>query len=167
MCFFLIGVLFTSAFSTPCWEDVVPQNIVGLEFQVTSVVEGPDEVGIYTYTYTLYRIDQGLARYRDVSHVSFWFPCKLGAEKGVINGQFGIQMVCTGGGCPVLEMGGTGGMTEPVLDSACRFFWGFKFDECSETDGRFLLPNVDEVSYPADPADPHCKIALRSSAGPE
>ncbi len=158
---------FGCAFSAPCWEDVVPQDIVGFDFEVTSVVEGPSDAGIYTYVYTIYRIDQGLARYRGVSHIAFWFPCKLAAEKGIIGGTAGIDMTCTGGGCPVIEMGGTGGMTEPVLDSACRSFWGFKFDECDPDDDSFLRPNVDEISYPFDSSDPHCTIVLRSSAGPE
>ncbi|UCF78524.1 MAG: hypothetical protein JSW03_10675 [Candidatus Eiseniibacteriota bacterium] len=162
-----ICVLHSCSLAAPCWEEVVPQNVVGFDFEVTSVVEGPNEAGIYTYNYTLYRIDNGLTCYRDVSHIAFWFPCKLGAQKSVLNGQFGISMTCTGGGCPVLEMGGTNGMTEPVLDPACRFFWGFKFDECSETGGGFLRPKVDEISYPDDPLDPYCTIVLRSSAGPE
>jgi hypothetical protein len=160
-------LLFTCGFSAPCWEDVVPQDVVGFDFEITSAVEGPDDSGIYTYTYVVYRIDQGLARYRGVSHISFWFPCKLAAEKGIIDESFGIDMTCTGGGCPVLEMGGNGGMTEPVLGSACRFFWGFKFDECGPINDSFLRPNVDEISYPLDPSDPHCTITLRSSSGPE
>lgn len=162
------GCLLSScAFSAPCWEDVVPQDVVGFDFRVTSDVEGPSEAGIYVYTYTICRIDQGLARYKDVSHVSFWFPCKIAAQMGILNGRFGIQMACTGGGCPVLEIGGTRGMTEPVLGSDCGFFWGLKFDECDETGGHFLQPNIDEVSYPEDHSDPHCTIVLRSCAEPE
>lgn len=162
-----ICVMFGHAFSGSCWETLTPEDIVGFDFEIVSVVDGPDEGGFYTYTYTIYRHDQGIARYRDVSHISLWFPCKIAAQKSIQNGKFGIEVMCSEGGCPIIEMGGTCGMCEPVLDDECRSFWGIKLDECGNSGGRFLLPNLDEVTYPEDASDPHCVIAFRSSAEPE
>lgn len=165
----LIGIcaLFGHAFSQPCWETVTSEDVGGFDFEVTHVVQGPDKAGCYTYTYTIYRYDQGLARYKDVSHISFWFPCKIAAQRGIVNGEFGVHVTCTEGGCPVIELGGIMGMTEPALHHDCRSFWGFKLDECENGDGHFLFPNVNGVSYPEDPSDPHCVVVIRSSAEPE
>ncbi|MFH0777327.1 MAG: hypothetical protein V2A71_01720 [Candidatus Eisenbacteria bacterium] len=165
----LVGItLFTSmAFCDLCWNNVTPQNIVGFDFEITSTVQGPSKAGVYTYTYEVYRIDNGLARYRDPSHISFWLPCGLNAQRGIMSGIQGIEMTCSRGHCPVLEMGGTKGMTEPVLAPGCRFFWGFKFDQCVDPSKHFLQPNADALSYPFDPYDPYCVLVVRSSSGPE
>lgn len=58
-------------------------------------------------------------------------------------------------------------MAEPVMDPMCKFFWGVKLDECFAQNGHFLLPHVDEISYPDDWMEPFCTIVLRSSTGPE
>jgi hypothetical protein len=166
-----ICIVFGQAFAcgtSRCWQTVTAQNIPGFDFEITSVVQGPDKSGLYTYTYTIYRLDQGIVRYRDFSHVSFWFPCGPAAEKGVLNGIYGITVTCTdAGSCPEIEMGGTNGMVEPVMDRDCKFFWGFKLDECKDTEEKlFLLPNFDCVSFPQDPYDPSCTITFRSRSGP-
>jgi hypothetical protein len=156
-----------------CWQTITPQNVPGFDFEITSVVRGPDKSGLYTYTYTIYRIDQiiddGIVRYRELSHISFWFPCGPAAERAVVNGIHGITVTCTdAGSCPKIEMGETNGMAEPVMDKDCKFFWGFKLDECVDTGERmFLLPNHDGVSFPMDPYDPSCTITFTSRSAPE
>jgi hypothetical protein len=83
----------------------------------------------------------------------------------VINGILGIIATCTGGGCPVIEMGETNGMSEPVMGKDCRFFWGFKLDDCG--DDLLLVPtDINAVSYPSDPNDPYCTITFRSRSAP-
>jgi hypothetical protein len=152
----------------PCWQTVTPQNVPGFDFEITSVVQGPDKSGLYAYTYTIYRLDQGFVIYRDLSHISFWFPCGPAAEKSVLNGIYGITVTCTdAGSCPKTEMGGTNGMAEPVMDKDCKFFWGFKLDECKDTEEKlFLMPNLNEISFPQDPYDPSCTITFKSRTAP-
>lgn len=167
--FLLFGQVFAYG-PPPCWETVEPQNVAGFDFEVTSVVQGPDKSGMYIYTYTVYRIDTGRnVIYRDISHFSFWFPCGPAAERAVINGIYGITMTCTDAGhCPMIEMGDTGGMAEPVMDKSCKKFWGFKIEECTDTEEKmFLLPNLNGVSYPDDPYDPYCTITFKSGMEPE
>ncbi len=169
----VILLFFAHAFAydtPPCWETVVPQNVTGFDFEIVSVVQGPDKSGLYTYTYTVYRMDNGpTARYRELSHFSFWFPCGLPAQMAVVNGIYGITMSCTDAGlCPKAETGGTNGMTEPVMNKSCNKFWGFKIEECVDNDDRmFLLPNYNGVSYPTDIYDPFCTIVFKSAVGPE
>jgi len=152
----------------PCWQTVTPQDVPGFDFEITSVVEGPDKSGLYTFTYTIYRIDHGFVLYRDISHISFWFPCGPAAEKAVLNGIFGINVACAGAGsCPEIEMGENHGMTEPVMDRDCKFFSGFKLDAClGNGDRSLLMPDFDEISFPLDPDDPHCTITFRSRSAP-
>lgn len=163
----LVGLGYGTGLAQTCWDTVTPQSIVGFDFEITSVVEGPSPGGAYTYTYTLYRMDNGLALYKGVSHVAFMFPCGMDAQKSIWGGASGITMTCGKGSCPVVELGGTKGMSEPIMDPGCRSFWGFKLDGCGAQGGRFLLPDVDEVSYPADLMDPFCTITFKSSAKPE
>ena len=167
--FLLFGEVFAYG-PPPCWETVVPQNVVGFDFEIASVVQGPDKSGLYTYTYTLYRLDNGgSAIYREISHLSFWFPCGPAAERSVLNGKYGITVTYTDAGrCPFVEMGETGGMAEPVMDKACRKFWGFKLDQCVDTEEKmFLFPNLNGISFPSDPDDPYCTITFKSATGPE
>jgi hypothetical protein len=149
----------------PCWNTVTPQNVVGFDFEITSVVQGPDKSGLYTYTYTIYRLDQGFVCYNRVSHISFWFPCGPAAERGVLNGVPGITVSCRWGDCSAIEMGKTNGMSEATMSPACRLFWGFRLDQCGDDD--FLLPNFNGVSYPQDRGDPYCTITFRSRSAPE
>ena len=153
--------------SRPCWETVTPQNVFGFDFEISSTVDGPTPGGVYTYTYTLYRIDNGLAKYKGVSHVSIWFPCGLDAERSILEGARGITMTCREGACPMVEPGGNDGMVEPILDPGCQQFWGFKLDECGAEGGYFLRPHPDQVSYPFDWMDPFCTITFLSATGPE
>ncbi len=153
--------------SRPCWETITPQNTVGYDFEISSIVEGPTAGGVYTYTYTLYRIDNGYTKYKGVSHISIWFPCGLDAERSVLGGARGITMTCREGDCPVVETGGTSGMTEPIMDKVCGTFWGFKLDNCVAQGGYFLLPHVDGVSYPNDWLDPFCTITFMASTKPQ
>jgi hypothetical protein len=161
------GGWFSVAFGLPCWNTVTPQNVVGFDFEISSVVAGPSPSGVFTYTYTLYRMDNGFAKYKGVSHVSFWFPCALDAQRGILGGPSGITMTCSEGSCPVVELGGRFGMSEPILDPSCQKFWGFKLDACGAEGGYFLLPHIDEVSYPSDWMDPFCTITFQSSSKPQ
>ena len=151
----------------PCWETVTPQNTVGFDFEISSIVEGPTAGGVFTYTYTLYRIDNGYTKYKGVSHVSIWFPCGLDAERSILEGAAGITMTCREGNCPKVEFGGTSGMAEPIMDPSCQHFWGFKLDNCGAEGGYFLLPHVDGVSHPNDWLDPFCTITFRASTKPQ
>jgi hypothetical protein len=151
----------------PCWETVTPLNASGFDFEISSTVEGPTPGGVYTYTYTLYRIDSGLTKYKGVSHVSIWFPCGLDAERSILGGASGITMTCREGGCPAVEPGNSNGMAEPILDPGCQQFWGFKLDQCGAQGGYFLLPHVDQVSYPFDWMDPFCTITFLGSTPPQ
>ncbi|MCX5801485.1 MAG: hypothetical protein NTX17_08875 [Candidatus Eisenbacteria bacterium] len=159
-----------------CWNTVVPRNMVGFDLNVISTVDGPDKSGLYTYTYTIYRLDNGLkldngawVLYREISHISFWFPCGPAAERSIVNGKYGISVSCTDAGqCPTIEMGGSRGMVEPVMSRSCSVFWGFKLDACVCPDDRiFLLPNLNKISFPTDPEDPHCTITFKSGSAPE
>jgi hypothetical protein len=148
----------------PCWETVAPQNVVGFDFEIASVVQGPDKSGLYTYTYTIYRLDNGgSAIYREISHFSFWFPCGPAGEKDMVNGIYGVTVTCTDAGhCPKVEMGETNGMAEPVMDKSCKKFWGFRLDECVDTEEKmFLFPNLNGISFPFDPDDPYCTITFK------
>ncbi len=163
----VVGGWCATALALPCWDTAAPQNVVGFDFEISSVVEGPTPAGVYTYTYTLYRIDNGFARYKGVSHVSFWFPCGLDAQRSIIGGPSGITMTCVEGNCPLVELGGSSGMSEPIMNPDCQKFWGFKLDACAVQGGYFLLPHIDEISYPFDWMDPFCTITLRSFVKPE
>jgi len=154
-----------------CWEDVVPQNVTGFDFEVGHTVTGPDRSGLYTYTYTLYRMDNGPALYKSISHISFWFPCGLAAQRSVLYGPQGISVTYIKDGlsvataCTKIEMGGTNGMSEPIMSKECRFFWGFKFDECEEN--NFLMPNANGVSWPTDLSyEPYCVITFKGRSAP-
>jgi len=153
-----------------CWDTVAPRNTVGFDFDIISTVDGPDKSGLYTYTYTIYRLDNGAcAVYREISHISFWFPCGPAAERSIVNGKYGISVSCTDAGyCPTIEMGGSRGMVEPVMSRSCRAFWGFKLDACVDPDDyMFLFPNLNDISFPSDPDDSHCTITFKSRSGPE
>jgi len=163
----VVCVGYGTALAQLCWDTVTPRNFTGFDFEIASRVEGPSPAGIYTYTYTFYRRDNGFTRYKGVSHVAVRFPCGLDAQRSILNGAMGITMTCREGSCPKVELGGLNGMSEPAMNSDCRFFWGFKLYECGAEGGYFLLPHVDEVSYPFDWMDPFCTITFRSGAEPE
>jgi len=156
-----------SALAQLCWETVTPQNIIGFDFEIISQVSGPDPSGIYTYAYTVYRIDDGYARYKEICHISFWFPCGPNASGSILGKADGITMTCTEGGCPEVDMGDPPGIAEPMMAEECRFFWGFKLEECGVEGDYFLFPNMDEVSCPYDNADPYCTIRFKSHIRPE
>ncbi len=152
------------AAASDCWDSVIEQHETGFDFVIESEVTGPGAGGAYTYTYRLYRIDQGSVTYRDPSHFTIRFACDSETAEGlIIGGTSGITISGQDGYVEVLEVADSPfGFAEPGLGPDCTTN-GIKLEF---SDG-VLQPDGDGISYPDDPDDPVLVITFSSLAGPE
>ena len=156
-------IIYSPAFADSCWDGVTEEHEVGFDFRVLADVQGPDIHGVYTYTYRLFRVDQGRITYRDPSHISIRFGCEAEAAKSIIlGGDGGITLGGESGSVCAVEVAGDGyGFNEPGLSQDCHTN-GIKFEFCNGA----LEPDGDGVSYPDDPDDPVLVVSFQSLAPP-
>jgi len=156
-------ITYSPASADSCWDGVTEQQEVGFDFRVVAEVVGPDAHGAYTYTYRLFRVDQGRITYRDPSHVSIRFGCDAeAAESIILGGDSGILLGGESESVCEVEVADDGyGFNEPGLGQDCHTN-GIKFGFCEEE----LVPDGDGVSYPDDPDDPVLVISFQSLAPP-
>ncbi len=156
-------IIYSPAFADSCWDGVAEQQDVGFDFGVISDVQGPDIHGLYTYTYRLYRVDQGRITYRDPSHISIRFECEGEAASSIIlDGDSGITLGGESESVCSLEVAEDSyGFNEPGLGQDCHTN-GMKVGFCEGG----LVPDGDGVSYPTDPDDPVLIVSFKSVAPP-
>jgi hypothetical protein len=147
-----------------CWDAVSDQHETGFDFVLESAVTGPSAGGGYTYTYRLYRIDQGSVTYRDPSHFTIRFACDSETALGlIVGGMNGITFSGDDEHVRLVEVSDSPfGFAEPGLGQGCRTN-GIKIHFSSGA----LKPDGDGVSYPADSDDPVLVISFLSLAGPK
>jgi hypothetical protein len=156
-------IIYSPASADSCWDGVTEEHEVGFDFRVLADVQGPDILGVYTYTYRLFRVDQGRITYRDPSHISIRFECDAEAARSIIlGGDDGITLDGESESVCAMEVAEDAyGFNEPGLSEDCHTN-GIKFEFCEEG----LVPDGDGVSYPADPDDPVLVVSFRSVAPP-
>lgn len=145
-----------------CWEGVEEQQEIGFDFVIESEVTGPDGNGVYTYTYILYRIDQGDVTYRDPSHFTIRFACEDEAASALVLGGVDGILIWGEPNAHIDELADDPyGFAEPGLEDGCRAN-GLKI----EFDDDALVPDGDGISYPDDPDDPVLMVQFTSLAAP-
>ncbi len=159
----LLFLVSSPALAASCWDGATEEQEIGFDFLVLGEVQGPDDRGIYTYSYALYRVDQGGITYRSPSHVSILFGCEGEAASGLILG--GVSGISLGGAssavCSTEVAMDASGFNEPGLGDSCPTN-GFKLEFCDEVPA----PDGDGSSFPDDPNDPVLTISFRSLASP-
>ncbi len=134
----------------------------GFEFVVEDEVEGPDDRGLFHYTYRIYREDRGQVDYGEATHFGLLLSCAVYPAGSLIRGGgAGIGVAGDVSTCGLRIGEARGDFVVPGASNDCTDT-GFEVSFC----GGGLIPDGDFRSYPQDTDDPVLVVSFTSLSDP-